>query len=176
MDKLKLITPSKEYSKQILSYRKEFLDNNDSMDGTSTLKKFEVIDEWFEWVKNNGHAETCAPGWVPDTQFLCIRQSDDRLVGMVDVRHILNDYLLNFGGHIGYSIRKSERNKGYAKEQLRLALLEGKKLGLERVLVTCYKDNIASQKVILALGGVLEDEAYDESDASITQRYWIDNH
>lgn len=175
MDELILIKPTREYSDQIMSYRREFLDNNDSMDGTSSLRKFDDPEEWLDWILKNERVETCAKGWVPSVQYLCIRRADNRLVGMIDIRLSLNDYLLKFGGHIGYSIRKSERGKGYAKEQLRLALAELKRRGINKVLITCYNTNIASQKVILSANGVYEDEAYDDTDQSMTQRYWIDN-
>ena len=93
------------------------------------------------------------------------------LICMIDIRHRLNDYLLNFGGHIGYSVRKSDRQKGYATEMLALALKECKKMGMKRILLTCDKDNIASAKTILSNGGILENEV-EEGD-TITQRYWI---
>ena len=90
---------------------------------------------------------------------------------MIDIRHRLNDYLLNFGGHIDYSVRKSERQKGYATEMLALALIECMKLNIKRVLITCDKDNIASAKTIINNGGILENEILEGS--GITQRYWI---
>ena len=81
--------------------------------------------------------------------------------------------LLQEGGHIGDGIRPSERRKGYATEMVRLALLECKKLGIRRVLMTCEKDNIGSAKSIIRNGGVLENE-FINSDGEIEQRYWID--
>ncbi|MBR2176691.1 MAG: GNAT family N-acetyltransferase, partial [Clostridia bacterium] len=93
--------------------------------------------------------------------------------GAVNIRHYLNDYLLKEGGHIGDGIRPSERRKGYATEMVRLALIECKKLGIDRVLMVCDKDNIGSAKSILKNGGVLEDEFLNEY-GDIEQRYWID--
>jgi predicted acetyltransferase len=175
MDELILRKPSIEYSEQIRSYRQEFLDNNESMDGTSGLRRYEDPVEWFEWLLKNEKKETCAPGWTPSFQFMSVRKSDNRLVGMIDIRPVLTDYLFHFGGHLGYSIRKSERGKCYAKEQLQLALLELKKLGIDKVLITCDRNNIASQKVILSAKGIYENEIYDELDQTMTQRYWVDN-
>ena len=111
------------------------------------------------------------PQLVPETLFLTVRTEDDCLVGMIDIRHRLNEYLMLFGGHIGYSVRPTERRKGYAKEQLRLALPYCKQIGIEKALITCYKDNIGSAKTIQANGGVLENELPEEG--RITQRYWI---
>ena len=96
-------------------------------------------------------------GRSPSSTFLCIRERDQAMVGICNIRHDLNqDYLLTIAGHIGYSIHPVERRKGYATDQLRLALLEAKKLGIECVLVTAADWNIGSQKTILANGGVLE--------------------
>lgn len=90
---------------------------------------------------------------------------------MIQIRLALNDYLLQTGGHIGYSVYPDERGKGYATEMLALALKLCPELGLGRVLVTCDAANIASAKVIQANGGVLENEV--AHDSIITQRYWI---
>jgi len=83
----------------------------------------------------------------------------------------ISDYLLNFGGHIGYSVRKSERLKGYATEMLALGLIECKELNINKVLITCDKDNVASAKTIIANGGKLENEILEGN--RTTQRYWI---
>ena len=176
MDELKLVNPSEDYSEQIRSFRQEFLDTGDSMDGTSNLEKYEDPHEWLAWLALTARAETCPEGLVPESQFLCVRQSDNRVVGMIAVRHALNDYLLRFGGHIGYCVRRSERRKGYAEEQLRLALIECGKLGLRRVLICCFEDNVGSRKTILSAGGILENALYEEEYGKPTERYWVDVH
>lgn len=83
---------------------------------------------------------------------------DDQLIGMINIRHQLNAYLLYFGGHIGYSIRKSERSKGYKTEMLALGVIECKKLNIKRILITCDKENIVLAKVIINNRGQLENE------------------
>ena len=96
------------------------------------------------------------------------------MICICNVRHHLNSLgLLNVSGHIGYSIRPDERKKGYAKVQLRLALLEAKKLGINKVLVTCADWNIGSERTILANGGVYEDSRLDKSTGNMMKRYWI---
>ena len=124
-----------------------------------------------DYLKITGNPETCPPERVSDSEFLTVRVTDDRIVGMVNIRHDLNEHLLQFGGNIGYSIRKSERRKGYAKEQLRLALEECRKLGLTKVLITCDKENPGSRKTILSAGGIMENEVSEGK--RITQRFWI---
>ena len=95
---------------------------------------------------------------------------------MTNLRHYLNDYLLTYGGHIGYSVRPAERKNGYATQMLRLTLGKAKERGIEKVRICCDHYNIASAKAIRANGGVLEDEAYDSLDGLLTQRYWIENY
>lgn len=157
----------------VREYREEFLANGDSMDGCSNLRRFEDMTDWYDWIRKAEHRDTCPPNWVPDTQFISIRKSDGKLVGMLDIRHELNEALLNLFGGIGYSIRHSERCKGYATEQLRLAKEVCKSMGMEKILISCHKANTASAKTILRNGGVLENEVMDERNGEILQRYWI---
>ena len=171
MSEIKLVKPIAAYSEQIWGYREEFLVNRDNLDGTAGLEKVDNVNEWLIALEKNSCEETVAEGLVPATTYLAVRYPDNRIVGMIDVRHYLNDFLLNSGGHIGYSVRKSERRKGYATEMLRLALAECETLGMSRILVTCDKENTGSVKTILANDGVLENEILENG--RTTQRYWI---
>ncbi|PGH22488.1 GNAT family N-acetyltransferase [Fusobacterium polymorphum] len=91
---------------------------------------------------------------------------------MIDIRHYLNNSLKQFGGNIGYSVRKSESNKGYAKQMLKLALEKCKDLKMKKVLITCDEDNIASKKVILSAGAKLEDiRSINDKNK---KRFWIE--
>ena len=110
---------------------------------------------------------------VPDSVFFLLDAERNVLLGAVNIRHYLNDYLLQYGGHIGDGIRPSERRKGYATEMIRLSLIECKKLGIDKVLMVCDKSNIGSAKSIIKNGGILENEFVDE-DGEVNQRYWID--
>lgn len=167
---LRLILPSSEYKDQIMEYREEFLRNGDMLHGTGGLEKAESFEAWYEKWKRMGDEKTVPEGRVPSTTFLAIDE-DNQLVGMIDLRHRLNDVLLRHSGHIGYSVRKSRRRKGYATEMLRLALVEAGKLGILKVLVTCDKENTGSARIIRKNGGILENEITDGEE--VLQRYWI---
>jgi len=109
--------------------------------------------------------EGAADGRVPNTHFW-IADGDD-LVGYLHLRHELNAFLLEEGGHIGYSVRPSRRREGHASRALALGVLEAGRLGIERVLVTCDEDNLPSAGTIERNGGVLEDVRAGK------RRYWI---
>jgi predicted acetyltransferase len=115
--------------------------------------------------------QTLLGGFVPATLYMAVSKEDNHLKGMIHIRHYLNKYLFNWGGHLGYSVRKSERQKGYAAEMLGLALEKCKELKLEKVLITCNKDNIASAKTMIKNGAQLENDIQKGND--IIQRYWI---
>lgn len=172
MEKIKLILPNLNFKNEIEEYKNEFILNGDSMDGCAGLGNIESFEEWIQILKYNSNISTVREGFVPSSTYMAIRESDNRIVGMIDIRHFLNDYLEKFGGHIGYSVRKSERQKGYAKKMLELALEKCKELNINRVLLTCSKDNIPSMKTILSQGGILENEILEGE--RITCRYWID--
>ncbi len=167
---LQLITPTMDHKDQVLSYKQEFLTNGDSMDGCAGLERDWSYEQWMKTCEDGRKGKNIPENWVPATLFLAADE-DGTVVGMIHIRHVLNDALLLHGGHIGYSVRKSQRRKGYATKMLGLALLECKKLGIERALVTCAKTNIGSAKTIQKNGGVLENEVQEEK--RITQRYWI---
>lgn len=168
-----LTKPTAEYKDQISSYRNEFLASMDSMDGTGSLRKTEDMDEYIRYCESCEDQSTVPEGLVAATQYLFIRKDDNKLVGMIQIRHYFNDYLEKFGGHIGYSVRPSERRKGYAKEMLKMALPLCSKLGLEKVLITCLADNVASEKTILANGGVYESTVHEPNENVDLKRYWI---
>lgn len=171
MTRLTLITPTESYREQILAYRAEFLQAGDYLAGCAGLDKAPSFGEWLQALRDNSREETVREGLVPASNYMAIRQADNRLVGFIDLRHRLNEFLLQFGGNIGYSVRPCERRQGYAKEMLTLALLKCRERGMRRVLVTCRKENFASARTIQSCGGVLENEGFKEG--TLYQRYWI---
>lgn len=112
---------------------------------------------------------------VPSSTYFLIREDEDKIVGMIDIRHDLNDYLLQYGGHIGYGIRPTERRNGYNKINLFLGLLKCRELGFDKVLIIAADENPGSYKTILDLGGKLENKIIDDEDDNVLLgRYWID--
>ena len=153
---------------QILDYKEEFVLNNEIIHGAANMTDLS-IPEWVEFTENTKKKESLTPGFVTAHTFFAL--DNNKIVGIINARHELNDYLLNFGGHIGYSVRKSERRKGYGKKMLNYTSEFLFSLGLEKILITCDKNNIASKRTIESCGGVLENEVVDES--RTTLRYWI---
>ena len=173
MEKLKLIEPTIEYAKEILSFRQEFLDCGDSIDGSGSLQEFDRVEDWLDEVERCKLRETAPPNWVPSTQFICIRESDCRLVGVIQIRHVLSDYLRDYAGHIGYSVRPSERRKGYAAWMLSSVLPYCKSLSINDVLVSCLVDNEGSRRTILRNGGVYAETVREPREDVLLEKYWI---
>ena len=171
---MKLIEPTAEYCRQIQAYRQEFLDCGDSMDGTDGLRCEEDPKKWIERCRLFKNPENVPEGRVPATQFIFVREEDHKIVGMLQIRHFLNDHLKKYGGHIGYSVAPSERRKGYASLMLKTALPACRKLGIDKVLITCMDNNIGSRKTILANGGVYESTVFEPDEKVSLEKYWID--
>lgn len=172
---LVLVKPTIDMAQDIQEYKDEVLSVDPEMNGDGGLDHFNSVESWIEYAKKHDEEFVFSDGTVRATTLFSLDKSRDRLIGMIDIRHELNDYLFKFGGNIGYSIRPSERHKGYGKQQLLLGLDYAKSvIGLKRVLITCVNTNEASRKTILACGGKFENELYDSSDNTIMQRYWIE--
>lgn len=128
--------------------------------------------DYSTWLSDTIKMRTITPpGLVPATLFFLVDDAETKILGGIDIRHRLNDYLMEFGGHIGYGIVPDERGKGYAKAQLRLALPATKSLGVSRALITCDDGNTASARTIEALGGVLEDKRAENG--ALIRQYWV---
>ena len=131
-------------------------------------------EAWLRELEAFRKKDTCPDGYVPADTFFAIDENG-ALVGAINIRHELNEYLLDTGGNVAYSVRPRCRNRGCAKAMMaKIKAYAKTELSLDRLLVTCNKDNAASAKTIIASGGVLEDERMDKSDGQLTQRYWIE--
>lgn len=177
-DQIKLVSPTKEYANDLWVFRQEIIENDaedeNQFAGCMGLAESESAEEWIElcskrqqdgWGKENNR--------VPSHTFFAIREYDNRIVGVIDLRHHINHPILGtWGGHSGYTVRPSERGQGYAKEMLRQNLIKAREMGIDKFLITCHPWNIASEKTILVNGGVFE-KMVDAGDGEMLKRYWI---
>lgn len=168
---LKLVEISNEYIKEIEEFKKEVLeydkDNEDQFAGCLGLREAKTIEDWVALCINRKNGLTKS---VPSTVYLAI--DNNELVGIIDLRHHINHPILStWGGHSGYSVRPTKRGLGYAKEMLRLLLIKAKEMNITDFLITCSVNNLASEAVIKANGGIYETTL--EVDTDHIKRYWI---
>lgn len=170
---MELVLPTVKYKESYLEALKEF-ENDTENNGTNFQKPKE--NESFEDFVNHFYDEmkgiNLPEGYVPATMFWLIDNGE--FIGRVQIRHELTSELFKHGGNIGYYIRPSKRKLGYGKKILEMALVEAKKIGFEKVLLSCNDDNTGSAKIIEVNGGVLENilEPTNEKEKK-TRRYWI---
>ena len=169
--KLELIKPNMDLEKEYHDFAKEWENCGEEIIPFSARLLDMNYREWLKYTYKIEEEETCPSHLVPAYTYFLISKNK-RIIGAINIRHSLSDYLFNYGGHIGYGVRPSERGKGYASLMLSLSLPIAKKLGIEKILITCDKENIGSAKTILNNGGVLENEV--KKDGEIIQRYWIE--
>ena len=172
-EELFLKIPTIEDEQNVLEFKNAFLKTSQTIAGSGSLEKYDTYSSWLEKTINNLDEKTVGEGRVPATQYLTYRKTDNKLVGMIQLRHHINhDYLSVFGGHIGDCIHPDERNKGYAAEQIKLCLEKAKEKNIDKVLLTCVEDNTASEKSILKAGGVF-DGIVTKDDGTNFKRFWI---
>ena len=174
MDQLMLLKPTADFAEEIFKYRVEFISQGEPMEGTGSLYRMPDPNEWLEQVKDLSNPETVPEDWVVCTQFICVRPYDNRLVGMMQVRHEFNEYLEKYAGHVGFSVLPSERNKGYGTWMLKNTLPFCKEIGINRLLVVCDPRSEASRRVIEKNGGVYESTVFDPEEEMDVARFWID--
>jgi len=171
-----LIKPCKEYERDIFEYKAEMIAaGNGGLDGCGGLDRFSDFDHWQSFLESLTDRKKIEPssGFVEGSQYILIDDVKNKVLGMVNLRHYLNDFLFRVGGHIGYSVRPDERGNGYGKLQLKLALEKMAELGVMDVLITCNCDNEPSGGTIEACGGVLENAVYSPEYGCDIKRYWV---
>ena len=167
----RLIEPRVELEAEFMALVQEFVAAGEHR----TWLYEQAIEDFGKYVQNRldwKKGINLPEGWVPASTFWLIR-GDNTILGTSSLRHELTKHLRRIGGHIGFNIRPSERQKGYGTAILALTLEKAKKLGLKRVLVTCDDNNIASAKIIEKNGGVLKDRYSDNKLKQPKRRYWI---
>ena len=153
---ISLVRPTIEFKEKALNYRQEHFDNNEMIiNGSELLDKSDSYEEWLQTVTKNFDEKTVNPKWVVTDTFFAIDNDTQRIIGIIDLRHTLNDFLMNFG-NCGYSVRPSERRKGYATEMLKQLLNIAKKAGLNELHLSVERNNIPSIKTITKNSGEYE--------------------
>ena len=166
--RLELVEPRPEHEDMVRAYRQAFLDAGEVCNGSSGLEFMEDYETW-----RTVNAVGANPGWVKGDTFLAL-DGQGRMVGIVNVRHSLNEALTHIGGHIGFSVLPALRRRGYATELLGLALAYCRDtLGLEEALLHCYDDNAASARTILHYKAELEGKVADE-EGHLVRRYRVE--
>ncbi|NFG37472.1 GNAT family N-acetyltransferase [Clostridium botulinum] len=168
---MKLITLTSSYKTEWENLISEFEENGEKLIPLAMKGHANTFEEFLIEAYKNSKGTDLPDGIVPSDIYFLVDDNSKYLIGAIDIRHYLNEYLLKYGGNIGYGIRSSERKKGYATEMLHLALEECKNKGLSKVLITCFKSNVASANTIIKNGGILENEIAEGG--NIKQRYWI---
>ncbi len=175
MNDLKLVEPYINDKKSALAMLEEIKAADAGVpwqySGLANLEEATSFEDWVKEKDDESKGVNLKDGYVACTTLLLKRESDGKICGSISIRHELNDFLFNFGGHIGYSITPSERGKGYGKFQLKKALEIAKNLGIEKCLITADEENIASNKTIISEGGVLENTVMWNNEP--LNRYWI---
>jgi len=173
---MKFVLPNPAYEQKAIAFIQEFHDHASHINGSGGLDEFledRTYADWLEKVAADLDIANIPPGRVPAYTYFYVREEDDRIVGMINIRLALNNFLRTEGGHIGYCVRPSERGKGYGTSMLRETLALCATIGLCDVIVSCDKENLASASIIQNCGGVLDAEFFSETFQEVIQRYRI---
>ena len=169
--KLELIVPSEQYEEEWKSIVAEMRAETPDITPYALRHQTDDYAEYLRIVRRFAAGKDIPAGKVPSEVYFLCRNGETRILGAVDIRLALNDYLFRIGGNIGYGVRPSERRKGYAGKMLALALDRCRELGMKRVLVSCDEDNPGSRRTIEKNGGILENIVDFESER--VMRFWI---
>ena len=173
---MKLVFPNITYKEKAMEFIEEFYAYDSEIHGSGALDRFlkeSTYEAWLNKVLADIDIANVSKPRVPALTYFYVREEDEKIVGMINIRLALNDFLRKEGGHIGYCVRPTERRKHYATDMLAEAVKVCETIGIEEVLVTCDKSNIASAKVITNCGGELDEEFYSETFGEVIQRYTI---
>lgn len=152
---IRFVRPTIELRDKTMGFRQEFFDNGEMIiNGSELLDKTESYDDWLKAVTDNMSEETVSPDWVVTDTFFVLDETD-RIIGIIDLRHTLNEFLKDFG-NCGYSVRPSERRKGYATKMLRHILRIAKDAGLNVLYLSVERSNEPSIKTIRKNSGIYE--------------------
>lgn len=157
-----LIKPDEKYLAEICAYRQEFIDAGSEFHGDCALQHFDDPMEWLRYNRSLENHEIAESSWTEFDQYIYVRADDGRVVGMINYRSTSDEKFADYAGKIGFSVRPSERKKGYAKTMLKCCLEKCSARGISSVVLTCSKENKASRRTIIACGGTFERPSTDD--------------
>lgn len=173
---MKLIFPNMIYKEKAIQFINEFYEYNSDINGSGALDGYlekSTYEEWIKKVLADIDIANITQPRVPALTYFHVHENDDRIVGMINIRLALNDFLEKEGGHVGYCIRPTERKKHYATNMLIDALKVYDTFGIGEVIVSCDKSNVASANVVKNCKGELKAEFYSETFKEVIQKYVI---
>lgn len=170
MEKFYYEIPSMERKEEALEYIREHHEYNSDINGSGSLNRYADNNDYEGWLKKLEEDYVRVPNEekVPARTYFLVRENDNRIIGMINIRTALNERLSKFGGHIGYGIRPTERGKGYNKINLYLGLQVCDEYGIDKVFMDADIDNPASWRTMEALGGKRIREYYEEIEYKTT--------
>jgi predicted acetyltransferase len=170
---MRLLAASLDPPEGLEAFLREIGEGESGFAGTEFVTRSMTLPDFLQRLVDYAGGRNLDPGHVPSTTFWVLDDAGE-VIGLVRLRHHLNDALLRAGGHIGYYLRPAARGKGYGAEMLRLALVEARRTGIDRALLTVNSNNPRSIRVIESNGGVMEEEGLHPDDGQPYRRYWID--
>ena len=172
---MKFEFPSEPHEKEAKKFIEEFYTAASAINGDDGLARYMQnlsYAQWLDKLQRDLDIANMPPERVPSFTYFYVSE-EGRIIGIINIRTTLNAFLLQEGGHIGYSIRPSERGKGYGKAMLRETSDFCRKAGIWPLLLVCSKENRASAAIIQSCGGILENETIGDQNNGLIQRYWI---
>ena len=173
---MKMVFPTIAYKDKAIDFIHEFYDYSSEIHGSGGLDRMlkeATYEEWLLKLQRDMDIANIPNPRVPALTYFYVRETDDRIVGTVNIRLVPGGELIHTVGHIGYSVRPTERRKHYGTELLKAALEVCRTIGIKNVIIACERSNMASAGVIRNCGGVLESEFFSDSYNEILQRYMI---
>lgn len=171
---LELVKPCIAYKDSYIAVVEEFRAAGEALIPWVMDLPYQDFQQLLQLLEENERGVNLKAGFAPHTCYWLLDAKRQKVVGVSNLRHRLTPYLEKRGGHIGYGVAPSERQKGYATAILAKTLEQAVDLGLKKALITCNKQNEASRKTIIKNGGVFFNEEFLETENAVIQRFWIE--
>ena len=167
----RLESPNTTHKTLVMGYKQEMLANQDPLNGTGGLGRYEGYEDWLKYLDDKKHLRI-EGNTIPTSEYLLL-DNQNTLYAMINIRHFLDDEIRQTYGHAGASVGPKHRKQGYAKLALSMALEVIRSLGEDAAMISCSVFNLGSRKTIEACGGIFEHIVMDHEDNVEMRIYWI---